>query len=332
MAEILSAKPPQFSDLRAAAERLRGQAMVTPLLSSAMLDAMTGMRLLLKAECLQVTGSFKFRGAYNAISAMPTELRKAGVVACSSGNHAQGVAEAARRFGIAATIVMPTNAPQLKIDRTRRSGATIVPYDRATGDRDDIADEISQSTGAQLVHPYDNPFVIAGQGTCGLEICDQLDALGQVPDRVLVCTGGGGLTAGVTLAIHERFPDARIYSCEPEGFDDHRRSLQAGERVENTLRGGSACDALLSPSPGEMTFAINRQHLSGGFAVSDSQAFEAMRVAFEEMKIVLEPGGAVALAAALANAGNWQGETVVCVLSGGNADPKLFADVLARRI
>jgi threonine dehydratase len=323
--------PPVFADIEAAARRLRGQSVVTPLLSSAALDKLTGLRLLVKAESLQRTGSFKFRGAYNAISNLPGELRGAGVVACSSGNHAQGVAEAARIFGVPATIVMPTNAPALKIDRTRRAGADIIPYDRATGDRDDIADEFSKRTGAQLIHPYDNPDVIAGQGTCGLEICQQLEAAGIVPDRVLVCTGGGGLTAGIAVAIHGRFPQAKIYSCEPEGFDDHRRSLESGTRVANDRKTGSACDALLSPTPGEVTFQVNREHLSGGFAVSDAQAFEAMRIAFAELKLVLEPGGAVALAAALANAKQWRGETVVAVLSGGNVDPALFSDVLAGR-
>jgi len=333
------AAPPAFADIETAARRLRGQAVVTPLLSSAALDSMTGMRLLVKAECLQRTGSFKFRGAYNAISALPQDERRAGVVACSSGNHAQGVAEAARLFGIPAMIVMPTNAPTLKVERTRRSGAEIIPYDRATGDRDDIADEFSRRTGARLIHPYDNPDVIAGQGTCGLEICEQLETNGLTPDRVLVCTGGGGLTAGIAVAIHERYPEAKIYSCEPEGFDDHRRSLESGKREANDRMVGSACDALLSPSPGEITFQVNLAHLSGGFAVSDAQAFAAMRTAFAELKLVLEPGGAVALAAALANAEQraeqraeqWQGETVVCVLSGGNVDPQLFAEVLAGR-
>jgi len=322
---------PDIDDIRRAAARLNGHAIVTPLIANSVLDEATGARVLIKPECLQVTGTFKFRGAYNAIKALAESSGATSVVACSSGNHAQGVAEAAARLGLAATIVMPSDAPIIKAERTRRSGAEIVFYDRATGARDDIAAEICERTGAALIHPFDNPFVIAGQGTCGLEIADQAKALGTTIDRVLVCTGGGGLTAGVALAVHDRFPKAKIMAVEPEGFDDHRRSLEGGKRVGNARNSGSACDALLSPMPGEITFAINREHLDGALTVSDAQAFEAMRFAFAELKLVVEPGGAVALAALLAAGRRFEGETVAVVLSGGNVDPELFAAVLERR-
>lgn len=321
---------PDIKSIRAAAVRIAGHAVHTPLLADTPLDRLTDMRVFLKPECLQHTGSFKFRGAYNALAKLGERERKAGVVACSSGNHAQGVAEAARLLGIRATIVMPDDAPSMKIARTRRSGAEIVMYDRAKQDRDAIAAEIRHRTGAEFIHPYNHPDVIAGQGTCGLEICGQLREFGAVPDRVLVCTGGGGLTAGVALAIHASHPGARIHTVEPVGFDDTRRSLQTGKRQENKSRIGSACDALLSPSPGEVSFEINRRNIESGLTVTDQQAFDAMRVAYEELKLVLEPGGAVALAALLANCGQWRGETAVCILTGGNVDNYLFAGVINR--
>jgi threonine dehydratase len=320
---------PTLADIAAAAERIKAEAYRTPLLRSAELDARSGARVFVKAECLQRTGSFKFRGAYNAVSALSSDLRERGVVACSSGNHAQGVAEAARIAGIAATIVMPSDAPAIKIARTRRSGAEIVLYDRDSQDRDAITAEIVARSGAALIHPYENEFVIAGQGTAGLEAADDLAAAGLVADRVLVCCGGGGLTAGVAIAIQSRFPAAKVHSVEPVGFDDYRRSLEQGGRVRNERLGGSACDALLTPAPGELSFAINRMRLSPGLAVSDAQAFDAMRFAFAELKIVLEPGGAVALAALLAQERAHAGETILVIASGGNADPALYARVLA---
>jgi threonine dehydratase len=322
---------PTIDDVEAAARRLKGHAFRTPLLSSAQLDAATGARVFVKAECLQRTGSFKFRGAFNAASALSEQERAKGLVACSSGNHAQGVAEAARLLGIPSTIVMPSDAPAMKIARTRRSGAEVVLYDRQSEDRDAIAGDIVARTGAAFIHPYENPFVIAGQGTCGLEIGEDFAAMGLAVDRVLVCTGGGGLTAGTALAVHARFPGARIHSAEPEGFDDHRRSLAVGKRLSNERLAGSACDALLTPMPGAISFEINRNHLESGFAVSDEQAFEAMRFAFAELKIVLEPGGAVSLAALLAQGNAFAGETVVVVASGGNVDADLFASVLEAR-
>jgi threonine dehydratase len=322
---------PQIDDVRAAAAALEGKAFRTPLLRSDALDALTGLKLFLKPECLQVTGSFKFRGAYNALSRLDGQARQRGVVASSSGNHAQGVAEAARLFGVRSTIVMPADAPALKVERTRRSGARVIFYDRHGGyaDRDRLADQVAREEGAAMIHPFENADVIAGQGTAGLELCQSLAERGLTPDRVLVCTGGGGLTAGIALAVHASFPLAKVHSVEPEGFDDYRRSLAGGRPVANDQHTGSACDALLSNSPGATGFAINREHVAGGLVVSDAEAFDAMRVAFRELKLVLEPGGAVSLAAALKHAAAWRGETVACILSGGNVDPELFARVLA---
>jgi threonine dehydratase len=323
---------PVFADVEAAAARLRGHAIRTPLLRSAQLDAITGARVFVKAECLQLTGSFKFRGGFNTASALPPSERKNGLVACSSGNHAQGVAEAARLLGMKSVIVMPTDAPAIKVARTRRCGAEVVLYDRDTQDRDAIAQEVVERTGAHFVHPYENPFVIAGQGTSGLEIGEDLAAMGLAADRVISCCGGGGLTAGVALAIHERFPNAKIHTAEPAGFDDYARSLAGGVRVRNERLSGSACDALLTPMPGEISFAINKDHIASGFAVTDAQAFEAMRIAFAELKIVVEPGGAVALAALLSQGKAFAGETVVCIASGGNVDPEFYSRVLEGRV
>ena len=319
---------PDIGSVRAAANRIAGVAVRTPLLTSLALQEQLGLFLFVKAESLQRTGSFKFRGAYNALSQFDETQRKKGVVACSSGNHAQGVAEAARILGIAATIVMPSDAPATKLQRTRRSGANVVLYERYGEDRIAIAMGISERTGAAFLHPYEDARVIAGQGTCGLEICEQMHEGGIRPDRVLVCTGGGGLTAGICLAVRDRFPDTVIHTVEPAGFDDTRRSLQAGRILANQDPGYSACDALLSPSPGTLSFEINRKCAGEGLVVTDEQAFQAMRVAFDEFRLVVEPGGAVALAALLAHAAEWQGQQVVAVLSGGNVDADLFSRVL----
>ncbi|PLX37291.1 MAG: pyridoxal-5'-phosphate-dependent protein [Hyphomicrobiales bacterium] len=317
-----------LDDIRAAAGRLSGKAQETPLLSSAALDARFGARVLFKAECLQRTGSFKFRGAYNCISLIPEEVRARGVVACSSGNHAQGVAEAARLFGIPATIVMPDDAPALKRARTERSGARVVPYDRVREDREAIARAIGEETGATFIHPFEDPRVIAGQGTVGLEIVAQAAALGVVPDAVLIPASGGGLLAGSGLALKAALPDVAIYAVEPAGFDDHRRSLASGAREHNEKLGGSISDALLAAAPGENTFAINRDQVAGGLAVSDDDALSAVGVAAEELKVVTEPGGAVGLGALLSGEAAFAGKTVVVVLSGGNIEP----DMLARAI
>ncbi|MGI9402815.1 MAG: threonine ammonia-lyase [Rhizobiaceae bacterium] len=323
---------PSINEIRAAAARIAGKAIITPLLPNDILSEETGTNAFVKAECLQNTGSFKFRGGYNSVAALPEEKRKLGVVACSSGNHGQGVAEAARLLGCKATIVMPADAPALKAARVRRSGADIIPYDRATEDRDEIAREFSGKTGATLIHPYEHPDVVAGQGTCGLEMAQQFEEMEITPDRILVCCGGGGLTAGVALAIHNSFPEAKVCTVEPEGFDDYRRSLDAGKRLGNKSTTGSYCDALLSPEPGELSFTINKSHVAESLAVTDSQAFDAVRFAYEELKLVLEPSGAVSLAALIDNASVWKGETIACVLSGGNVDPDLYSQILRKEV
>ncbi|MDK9697227.1 MAG: threonine/serine dehydratase, partial [Siculibacillus sp.] len=270
---------PTHDDVVAAAERLKGVAVRTPLLASPVLDAMTGARVFLKPECLQRTGSFKFRGAWNAISQIPPADRPKGVVACSSGNHAQGVAEAARLLGVAATILMPADAPALKIARTKRSGAAVVTYDRAREDREALTVKLAAESGGDLVHPFDDARVIAGQGTIGLEIVEDLAALGLVPDLVLAPASGGGLASGIALGLERGAPAARVVMVEPAGFDDQARSLAEGRRVANPVTSGSICDALLSPTPGEITFAVNRARGSIAVAVSDEEAMAAMAFA-----------------------------------------------------
>jgi threonine dehydratase len=319
---------PDFSDIEDAAQRLKGQAVRTPLLESPLLNRRVGGRLLVKAEVLQRTGSFKFRGAYNHISRLDSAQIKAGIVAYSSGNHAQGVAAAAEIVGAPATIIMPSDAPALKIANTKAYGAEVLTYDRYHQDRETIGAEMAAETGASLVRPYDDAWVIAGQGTVGLEITEQCAELGIVPDAVLSPAGGGGLIAGTSLALEARLPIAKLYACEPEGFDDHRRSLEAGDRTANDDGPKSFCDALLASIPGEMTFAINRDRLAGGFAVSDEEVAAAMAIAFTDLKIVVEPGGAVALAAALAGRIKTRDRTTVVVTSGGNVDPVVFDQVL----
>jgi threonine dehydratase len=316
--------------VRAAAHRIDGQAVRTPLLENARLNERVGGRVLIKPECLQHSGSFKFRGAYNRLSQLDEAARRAGVVAWSSGNHAQGVADAARRLGIAATIVMPADAPAIKTANTRSLGATIVPYDRRHESREAIATALAEERGAVLVPSFDDPDIIAGQGTVGLEIAEQARAQEAVPDAVLVCCGGGGLIAGTATALADALPGTRVYSVEPAGFDDTARSLTAGEPLINAPEATSICDALLAPSPGSLTFPINRRLLAGGLVVTDDEVRGAMRFAFEALKLVVEPGGAVALAALLAGRIEAKDRTTAVVLSGGNVDPELFAEVIAR--
>jgi len=317
--------PVRFADVAAAADRLRGVAVETPLLESEALNQLVGGRLLIKPEPLQRTGSFKFRGAYNAISA----LRPAAVVAYSSGNHAQGVALAARLLRIPATIVMPADAPRTKLEGTRALGAEVVTYDRAVDDREAIGRDIADRTGAVLIRPYDDARIIAGQGTLGLELAEQAAHIGARLDAALVCCGGGGLVAGCATALTHLVPGIAVYAVEPVGFDDTTRSLAAGRRLGNEPGGRSLCDALLAPMPGELTFAINAQLLAGGVAVSDDDVARAMRLAFRHLKLVVEPGGAVALAAALAGKVPTRDRTIGIVLSGGNVDADLFARLLA---
>ena len=319
---------PDFADVEDAAQRLAGVAVRTPLLSFPELDRRTGGRLLVKPETLQRTGSFKFRGAYTKLSRLDPETRRRGVVAYSSGNHAQGVAAAAQLLDVPATIVMPSDAPRMKIDNTRGYGAEVRLYDRASEDRIAVADAIAARTGAALVRPYDDPDVISGQGTCGLEIAAQAADLGAELDAALFCCGGGGLTSGSALALQARSPDTAVYTVEPEGFDDTLRSLSSGARVGNEPGVQSFCDALLAERPGELTFALNSRLGVRGLAVSDAEVRRAMAFAYSWMKLVVEPGGAVCLAAALAGKLELQGRTVALVLSGGNVDAATFAAVI----
>ncbi len=316
---------PSFADIEAAAARLSGLAVVTPLLEYAALNQRVGGRILVKPEVLQRTGSFKFRGAYNRISRIPEADRGRGVVAYSSGNHAQGVAAAAALLEVPATIVMPADAPAIKIENTRAYGAEVVFYDRFGESREEVTERLVAEWQATLVRPFDDPHIIAGQGTCGLEMARQSKALDTRLDAALVCCGGGGLTAGVATALAELSPETRVFTVEPQGFDDTARSLAAGRRRGNDPAARSFCDALLSPSPGELTFAINRRLVAGGLAVGDAAVAEAMAFAFRTLKLVVEPGGAVALAALLSGRFDARGKTVALTLSGGNVDPALFA-------
>ena len=308
--------------------RIRPYAIETPLLEWGALNEKLEARILCKAEPLQRTGSFKFRGAYNRVSRIDRAAFPGGVVACSSGNHAQGVAEAARLCGIDAVIVMPSDAPKVKIARTSHSGAEIVFYDRETEDRNAIARDLCEKLKADFVAPFDDPVVVAGQGTVGLEMTRQARAAGAEIDAVLVPISGGGLTAGVAIAVKDQFPNAEIYCVEPKGFDDYRQSLASGMRQKNEGTSRSICDALLMPEPGELTFAINKDLLAGGLVVSDGDVRHAVAYAWRDMKLVVEPGGAVALAALLSGAFGAKGRNVAIVLSGGNVDPHIFADMI----
>ena len=319
--------PVSFADVVAAGDRIREVVVETPLLRSAELDDRAGGPVLIKPECLQRTGSFKIRGAYNLMSQLTPDEAERGVVAWSSGNHAQGVAAAGRLLGIETTIVMPEDAPAAKIENTRRLGGNTVLYDRYNGDREQIAREIAGKSGASLVPSYEHPHIIAGQGTVGLELMDQSAAMGVIPDQVLICCGGGGLSAGCAVAVRARAADAGIYLVEPDDFDDTRRSFSSGERERNNPDARSICDALQTETPGELTFAINRELARGVLTVSDDEVRAAMRFAFQHLKLVVEPGGAVALAALLAGKVATQGITSAIVISGGNVDEALFARI-----
>jgi len=318
--------------IRAAQMRLAGHARRTPLLSSPFLDEIAGRRVLVKPECLQHTGSFKYRGARNTLAAMEPGTRAKGVIAFSSGNHAQGVALAAREFGVPAVIVMPSDAPALKIANTRALGAEVVLYDRASEDRDRLGAELAAERGLTLVKPFDEPLVVAGQGTVGLEIAEDVRALGVETAQVLVPCGGGGLTSGIALALEADAPGLTVRPVEPEGFDDVKRSLIAGAIQRNAQMTGSICDAIITPAPGEVPFPILKRLCGPGIAISDDEALQAMAEAFSRLKIVIEPGGAAALAVALFHAEELEGETVIVVASGGNVDAPMFCDALERFI
>ena len=318
-----------FAEVQSAAERLAGRAVVTPLIESPALNERLGGRVLVKPETLQRVGAFKFRGAFNRLSRLSPDERKGGVVAFSSGNHAQGVALAARLLGLPSLIVMPADAPTVKVEATRGYGAEVRFYDRATDDREALAAAAAAERGAVVVPAFDDPFIIAGQGTAGLEIAKQAAAQGASIDLLLGPVGGGGLMSGVSLAMGALSPATRLYGVEPAGFDDTRRSLEAGERRGAPPAPRSLCDALESPMPGKLTFPILRDHLAGVFTATDAEVAEAMRYAFATLKLVVEPGGAVSLAALLAGKLDLAGRTAAIILSGGNVDPDLFSRVLA---
>ena len=317
------------ADIRSAAGRLHGYARVTPLLESPFLNEMAGRRVLIKAECLQRTGSFKFRGGWSALSALGAEDRARGVIAYSSGNHAQGVAHAAELHGVPAVIVMPEDAPALKLANTHAHGAEVVTYDRANREsREAIGEAIAAERGLTLIRPYDEPMVMAGQGTCGLEIAAQAREAGVEKADVLVCCGGGGLTSGIALALETDAPGLRVRPVEPEAGDDVTRSLASGQRETVDLPVPSICDAIVTPQPGELTFPVMHRLCGPGLTVSDEDALRAMAAIFLRLKLVAEPGGAVAVAAALFRGDQIDGDAVICTISGGNADPEMFARAL----
>lgn len=323
-------EPVSIADIRAARGRMAGVVAATPLLESQLLNRTAGRRVLVKVECLQKTGSFKFRGGWSAVSALPEDNRRRGVIAYSSGNHAQGVAHAAELHGIPAIILMPNDAPALKLANTAAHGAEVVTYNRPGGEnREEIGARIAAERGLTLIKPYDDPMVIAGQGTCGLEIAEQAQAAGVRRADVLVCCGGGGLSSGMALALEAEAPGLRVRPVEPETSDDVRRSLDAGHRIANESLSRSICDAIVTPSPGELTFPILRRLAGPGLVVSDEEALRAMAAAFLRLKVVAEPGGAVGLAAALFRGDEVEGDVVICTVSGGNADPAMFARALA---
>jgi len=316
-----------IADIEAAAERLKDVAVRTPLLQSASLDELTGGTVLLKAECLQRTGSFKIRGAYNLLSQLSPEQAQRGVVAWSSGNHAQGVAAAGAMLGIHAAIVMPEDAPKAKLENTQRLGGEVITFDRYTGDREAIARKVAAQRGAEIVPSYEHDNIIAGQGTVGLEIADESISLGMPVDQVVIPCGGGGLTAGSAVALKARLPSVSVYTAEPEQYDDTLQSLRRGERVSVPTDVPSLCDALLTDSPGQLTLDIMLTHVSDGLVVTEDEVRAAMRFAFQELKLVVEPGGAAALAAILAGKIETSGRVTAVVLSGGNVDADLFASI-----
>jgi threonine dehydratase len=322
-----------FADIEAAAARIKGHAVETPLIESPALNDRLGLRVLIKPETLQRVGAFKFRGAYNRLVQLNADERKRGVVAFSSGNHAQGVALAAKLLGMPALIVMPSDAPAIKVANTRGYGAEIKLYDRLTENREAIAAAVSAERGAVVVPAFDDPHIIAGQGTVGLELMRQAEALGALPDVVIAPVGGGGLMAGTATAVKALSPRTAMVGVEPEAFDDTLRSLQAGERIVTKPTGRSLCDALESPAPGELTFPVLMKTIADIALVSDAEVAEAMRYAFSTLKLVVEPGGSVGLAALLAGKVKlFGGKTVGLVLSGGNVDPELFARVVRGEI
>lgn len=318
---------PSYEGVLDAARQIDGVAVRTPLIESPALNAVVGGRVLMKAENLQIAGAFKFRGAYNRISRLKAEEKRRGVVAFSSGNHAQGVAAAAALVGTPAIIVMPSDSPKVKVEGVIGFGGEVRLYDRWTESREEIGAAIAAERGCVLVPPFDDPFIIEGQGTTALEMMDQADA---PMDQLLCGASGGGLMAGINLVMAERSPETRVLVVEPDAYDDTARSLAAGERVGHPAGPPSICDALMSPMPGVMTWPINRR-LAGAATVSDAEVAEAVRFAFRHLKLVVEPGGAVSLAALLAGKVDGAGRTTGLILSGGNVDPALYAAIIEGR-
>ena len=316
--------------IRAAALRIQGHSRYTPLLNSPFLDEIAGRRVWVKPECLQHTGSFKFRGGWSALSALDEQTRAKGVIAFSSGNHAQGIALAARSHGVPSVIIMPADAPALKIANTKAMGAEIVLYDRDGENRDTIGAAMSRERGLTLIKPYDEPEVIAGQGTVGLEIATQAAEHGVTKAEVIVCCGGGGLTSGIALALEADAPDMLVRPVEPEGFDDVTRSLKDGVIRSNAATSGNICDAVITLQPGDITFPIMKRLCGSGLTISEDEALQAMAQAFSRLKLVAEPGGAIALASALYRSDQITGDDVIVVISGGNVDAALFQTALSR--
>jgi threonine dehydratase len=314
----------QIDEIFEADKRIKKKKRTTPLLNSPFLDEIADRQIFIKAECLQHTGSFKFRGAYSAISSMPIEKRNKGVIAYSSGNHAQGVAFAAKIHKIPATIIMPEDAPEIKIKNTRDLGAEVILYDRLSENREKIGQRISEERFLSLIPPYDHNDVIAGQGTIGLEIAIQAEQIGIGKADVLVCCGGGGLTSGIAVALSTLMPDFVTRPVEPEGFDDVVRSLKTGERQTNKQTSGGLCDAIITPTPGELTFPLMKKYCGAGIVVTDEEVMKAIALAFTRLRIVVEPGGAVALAAALFHPKKCNNDPLIAVVSGGNIDPDIF--------
>jgi threonine dehydratase len=312
---------PAFADVEAAAKRLAGVAVLTPLVESPILSERTGGRVFLKLEILQLTGSFKFRGAYNRLVQLNAAERAKGVVAFSSGNHAQGVAAAAKLLNIPATIVMPADAPRIKMENTRGYGAEIVTYDRKRQSREEIAAKLAAERGAVVVPSFDDPHIVAGQGTTGLEIANQAEAANIKLDAVLAPASGCGLSSGIALALSGTSPNTRVFAVQPEGYDGARLSLAAGQRMAAAGTRATIADALMSPAPGHIPFAILKASKAGGLAVPDEALVQAVGYAARNLKLVVEPGGAAALAALLSRTFDARGKTIAIVLSGGNIDP-----------
>jgi len=316
---------PIYEDVLTAAGRLEGYAVKTPLLHAPEIDAIVGAEIHFKAECLQHVGAFKYRGARNRLAAMTEAERARGVVAFSSGNHAQGVARAAKELGIDAIIVMPSDAPAIKVAGVERDGATIVSYNRLTESREDIATQIARRDGRIVVPSYDDPYIIAGQGTAGLEIArSELDF-----DALVTCIGGGGLCAGISLAMGTESPDTHIFGAEPVGYNDHQMSLQAGERIGIENPPPTLCDAIMTPIPGKITWSINSKSITDVFDVSDEDCLYAMKLAKQYLDVTLEPGGAAAMAAVVTGRLPKRYKRVAVILSGGNVDPDVMAKAMA---